>query len=73
MINKERSFEETKFEYHIKSGEGKEKFQLPTTNERLEYHIKRGEGKEKFQLPTTNERLEWEEEDRIGGWRRKDH
>ncbi len=36
MINKERSFEETKFEYHIKSGEGKEKFQLPTTNERSE-------------------------------------
>ncbi len=50
MINKERSFEETKFEYHIKSGEGKEK----------------------FQLSTTNERLEWEEEDRIGDWRRKD-
>jgi hypothetical protein len=52
MINKERSFEETKFEYHIKSGE---------------------EGKEKFQLPTTNERSEMEEEDRIGGSRRKDH
>ncbi len=30
MINKERSFEETKFEYHIKSEEGKEKFHLPT-------------------------------------------
>jgi hypothetical protein len=36
MINKERSFEETKFEYHIKSEDGKEKFQLLTTNERSE-------------------------------------
>ncbi len=54
MINKERSFEETKFEYHIKSGEGKEKFQLPTTNERLEYHIKRGEGERK--ISTTDDK-----------------